>query len=140
VPNDSNSAWISATQDNDASDAQGFYDYTLFFDVLDAEAPGFMVEGQWAVDNEGIEIFINGDPTGNMNTAGFASFTDFSIDSGFIGGLNTLTFRVENAPSSNNPTGLHVEFSRFGAIPEPASAVLVVVGVAGLAMRRRRHA
>jgi hypothetical protein len=46
------------------------------------------------------------------SAAGFASFTPFTVNSGFIAGVNTLDFVVNNAPfAGTNPTGLRVEIS-----------------------------
>jgi hypothetical protein len=64
--------------------------------------------GIWATDDTGVDILLNGTSTG-LSSAGFSSFTPFSITNGFVTGLNTLTFKVDNAGTSPNPSGLRVE-------------------------------
>lgn len=140
VDNTATSKWISPRFDSAAS-ASGNYDFTLTFNLSGLEAGTAYISGQWATDNEGIALLINGVPTGLVNTTQFGSFTNFLITEGFVSGLNTLTFRVNN--SAVGYAGLHVTnlqgFAQI-AIPEPASAILGVFGLGALAMRRRRAA
>ena len=76
----------------------------------------FTLSGQWATDNEGVDILINGISAGNTipapNGIGYKTFTVFSISSGFQDGPNTLDFVVHN---DDGPSGVRIEF--FGACP-----------------------
>lgn len=96
-----------------------------------------------ASDNS-CKVFLNGVDTGIMTSASsFTSFTAYSINSGFLAGLNTLDFALNNAvdPSVGNfnPTGLRVELNGTAAVvPEPTS--LAFIGLGGLmllGLRRR---
>ena len=56
--------------------------------------------------------------------------------------LTVADFVVNNAPSSNNPTGLRFDklMGTFSIITEPATATLGPLVFGGLMMRRRRMA
>lgn len=153
IQSDSSSAWISPFGRASADPVvNGFYDYRTSFDV----GPDSLVAitGQWAADNCGLDILINGVSTGNAMScdgssdyAPFHDWTPFSITSGFVAGTNTIDFVVENyAQESGNPTGLRVEMSDTLAhisgdplpTPEPASLALIAAGIGGAFLRRRR--
>lgn len=132
------SGWVTPTASTEAP--EGNYFYQLTFDLSGLQPSTAEIYGRWAVDNGGADILLNGASTGNVNTAGFADWTDFSLTGGgFLPGLNTLTFHVTNAAPSNNPTGLRFEFLSATAvpIPEPGAASLLLLGAAA-ALRRRR--
>lgn len=66
----------------------------------------------------------------------------FSAGTGFIGGLNTLSFRLLNLAQANgNPSGLRVEIlsSAYEPVPEPASWTMMIAGfgMVGTILRRR---
>jgi hypothetical protein len=154
IQSDSQSAWISPFGRNttDAS-ANGFYDYQTTFSLTGLVAGTAMISGQWAADNCGLDILINGHSTGQAmscsgpsNYAPFGGWTSFAITSNFTAGLNTIDFLVENyAQNGGNPTGLRVEMSGTASasssnppIPEPLTLALFGSGIAGLALLRRR--
>jgi hypothetical protein len=97
--------------------------------------------GQWATDDAGVDIRINGVSTGNT-AAGFTGWSAFTLSGGFIAGINTLDFIVSNSPGdSGNPTGLRVEMlgtADPAGVPEPMSLVLLGSGFVALGMLRRR--
>lgn len=107
-----NSQWIApqSLYFTFSGDAVGIFDYQTTFNVT-GDPSKATLSGQWATDNEGIDILINGQSTGNTipapNQVGFASFTPFTINGGFVAGTNTLDFIVHN---DGGPTGLRVEF------------------------------
>ena len=105
------SAWISPTTDTMAvGGTRANFSYQTTFDLTGYDPATAVIVGQWATDNNGIDVLINGVSTGQANTAQFASYTPFRINSGFVSGVNTLTFIVNNADGpGNNPTGLRVE-------------------------------
>ncbi len=135
IANDADSQWISSAPNNDGNDLPGFYDYSIDFDLL---TPGFLIEGEWAADNRGVDIFLNGVATG-QTTAGFGALSDFILAEGFQVGLNRLTFRVQNDGTALNPTGLRVNITNAQVIiPEPGTLSLGVLGAMALMARRRR--
>jgi len=64
--------------------------------------------GGGAVDNTGTDILVNGVSTGNTS-AGFGGLSPFTITDGLVAGVNTLDFKVNNAPATPNPTALRVD-------------------------------
>jgi len=117
VSNTSTSKWISPsanqTQSPGGGNPVGTYTYRTTFDLTGLDPGSASITGQWATDNAGMDILINGISTGQtIGIAEFAHFTPFSISTGFISGLNTLNFVTHNACCADgNPTGLRVEMS-----------------------------
>jgi len=89
------------------------YRYETTFDLTGFYPNATHLAGRWATDNQGVDILINGVSTGQPNTAQFVSWTPFQITSGFVAGINRLTFVVNNggpgAPPGADPTGLRAE-------------------------------
>ena len=89
-------------------------------------------------------ILLNGAATGfTFPVFNGSSFDPFVISTGFVAGVNTLDFLVDNF--GGGPTGLRVELSGtadVAAVPEPATLSSAdVAGLMGLgiAWRRRRR-
>lgn len=154
IQSDSQSAWISPFGRNTAdASANGFYDYQTTFSLTGLISSTALISGQWAADNCGLDILINGHSTGQaMSCSGpnsyapFSSWTSFAITSNFVAGLNTIDFLVENyGQNGGNPTGLRVEMSGTASasssnppVPEPLTLALFGSGIAGMGMLRRR--
>jgi hypothetical protein len=116
------SAWIGPTTDTwAAGGTSANYSYQTTFDLTGYDPATARIVGQWSTDNNGMDILINGQSTGQPNTAQFTSFSPFRINSGFINGVNTLTFVVNNADGpGDNPTGLRVEMEgSVGVLSSP---------------------
>jgi hypothetical protein len=133
------SAWIGPNNDSSVDGPGGVYDYRTTFSLAGLLPATASLTGQWAVDNEGVGLLINGVLTGNPGPPGGFVFGAFSVNSGFVDGVNTLDFLVNN---DGGPIGLRVEVSgtadAAGAVPEPASLVLFGAGFAVLCMFRRK--
>lgn len=129
------SRWIGPNNDPDANGPAGTYEYITNFDLTGFDPATASITGQWATDDPGTEILINGVATGNTSCC-YTAFTPFTINSGFVSGMNELRFRVVN---QGGPTGLRVEVAGAAdAVPEPASALLAGSAMAALAILRSR--
>jgi len=147
LDNTSVSKWIAPRFNSQfaagGADEAGNYTYRTTFDLTGLDPSTASISGLWATDNAGLDIFLNGQPTGNPNPAQFGSFTPFTIGAGspFVFGVNTLDFQLNN--SAVGYTGLHVQFTNATAmiIPEPTTlliwSLLAGLGV-GLRWRRRK--
>ncbi len=78
-----------------ANGSDGEWRYQISFDLTGFNETTANITGEWAVDNTGIDILLNGNSTGNSNNNGFGGFTPFTISTGFVAGENTLEFIVE---------------------------------------------
>jgi hypothetical protein len=146
LANNSVSRWLSPTSNGNQSldpVTDGFYTYSISFD-LGKFVPGTArFNGRFAADNTATSILLNGNQITQAGLGSFNVWTSFSASSGFVGGLNTLSFQVRNfAASSGNPTGLRVEIlgSAYEPVPEPASWAMLISGFAtvGAVLRHRR--
>lgn len=147
----STSQWIApqSTYEPPGSDPNpGYYGFRTTFDLGAINPSLVALAGQWSSDNNGVEIFLNGNALGFSTPAdAFTGFHDFAVDAGssfFVNGVNTLDFVVYNiAQTSSNPSGLRVEMTGT-VIPEPAfyqmGALLLGSGILFNPFRRRRLA
>ena len=133
IGNDSLSAWIGPKTDSALDGPSGQYDYRTTFSLTGFNANTAVLNGQWAADDVGVDILINGVST-KQTVNGFSAFSSFAVTSGFISGLNTIDFLVQN---NGGPTGLRVEGVLTAAVPEPASVFILGVGLAGVGLFRR---
>jgi hypothetical protein len=135
------SAWLVPTATTDGP--EGDYYYQTAFDLTGFKPETVEIYGRWASDNPGMDIMLNGAPTGNPNPLEFGNMSEFTLSTAtgetFLPGINTLTFVVHNGVGNNNPTGVRWEFlsATAEAVPEPGLAGLVAASMAGMALRRR---
>ena len=144
IGDNSVSAWVGPSGSADLDGPVGVYTYRTTFDLTGLLASTASISGQWSVDNQGFDILLNGVSNGSTATD-FQSFYAFSLLSGFVDGVNTLDFVVNN---QGGPTGLRVEATGSAdraalleevAVPEPASLMILGSGllVAGLLRRKQ---
>jgi hypothetical protein len=110
APAPAGSAWIgpNSTTNTSSPDPVGVYHYVLKFDLTGFDVARVKVSGYWMTDNAAT-LLLNGKDTGfNKEADGFHQLDSFTITSGFLPGLNSLEFRVENEDIGPNPTGLVV--------------------------------
>jgi hypothetical protein len=93
------------------------------------------LSGQWATDNAGIDILVNGAGTANPNNAQFVNWTPFSLVGVFGSGLNTVDFVLNNAPPNDNPTGVRVEISGLGDRVPPGAPAFILQGPTDVTVR-----
>ena len=110
------SKWIGPQADQSFGNAEGDYTYQTFIDLTGYDPTKVRLVGQWAADNTGLDILVNGVSTGAMSP-GFDTFTPFIISSGLQAGLNVLDFQMNNLPTTPNPTGLRVDLEAQVTIP-----------------------
>ncbi len=132
------SAWIGPNTDianvnSELAGLLGQYDYQTKFDLTGFNANAAALTGQWAADNTGVDILINGVSTG-QTSGGYDAFSSFSVLSGFIDGVNTIDFLVQN---DGGPTGLRVEGVLTADVPEPMSLAILGASLAGVGLVRR---
>ncbi len=109
-PNGDKSKWIAPRTDAGKWNEAGVYIYRVYFDLTGHDLNSTVVKGGWSTDNNGVDILINGVSTGfatPYEAFGWGLFP-FEIKSGFISGINTIDFVVNNGYA---PTGLRVEFA-----------------------------
>jgi len=145
TPNSGNAAqWIAPRGDYLArpADLPGVYWYQTTFDLTGFHPSTARITGEWASDNCG-EIYLNEAATGQSTGVApncLAIMHPFALTTGFVGGVNTLAFRVENLPGdTSNPTGIIVSLSGTAdTAPEPAALALLGSGLLGVWLLRRR--
>lgn len=134
VADNLSSRWIGPNNSSNMIGPAGGYFYETTFSLAGFNPSTASVTGNWSSDNAGVNIFINGTPLGvTTNPGAFTNFHPFTVNSGFVGGLNTLAFAVNNGngPPGGNPTGLRVEMTGTAtatAVPEPDSLLLLLLG------------
>jgi hypothetical protein len=142
IANTASSRWINVTASGTDIAVPGIYEYTLTFSLVGFDHTSAAINGTWASDNDS-KIFLNGVDTFLSNPISqFGALVPFTLNSGFVAGINELRFVVNNLPSSpsdtSSPTGLQVNvLDTFVQVPEPASFTLVSLGF--LACLVRRH-
>lgn len=145
APNNATSAWIgpvlSMTPNCYPCSDQGLFYYALRFSLSGLDPATASILGSWAADDAGARIFLNGFDTGiAYGQPAYGAVASFAINSGFVAGLNTLTFIVSN--SGEGATGLLVRSltgsAEVAPVPIPAALWLLVSGLLGLAAIGRR--
>ncbi|MBI1369593.1 MAG: hypothetical protein GC162_13180 [Planctomycetes bacterium] len=128
------SAWI--TPANDTNGVPGSYTWQTTFNLDNAVA---YITGRFAVDNDVTAIILNGTTLLTNPGSGFGAWINFTLDSGFVAGLNTLQFVVNNG-SPTGPTGLRVEFlsASVAVVPTPGALSAGLVLMSMVLVRRRK--
>ncbi len=135
------SRWISVNR-NGSNGSSGTYDFQTTFSLTGLDPGTASITGKFAADNHITQTLINGVVVPGATSNTFAAYTDFSISSDFVSGLNTLEFivlddgapmalRVDSLVGSASPQG-------GGGVPEPESLALLGVAFAALAISRHR--
>lgn len=135
MPSDASSSWISLPSGFSSATYQTTFDLTGY-DVSSAS-----LDLKIAIDNSITDVLINGVSTGFSIAFGYPAFQSWSnltISSNFLAGVNTLQFLAVN---SGGPGAFRVEASgNATAVSEPGVGVLFGLGLMGLAMTRKRQA
>jgi hypothetical protein len=139
---DVDSRWIWVEGDGTAAVGEP-YTFRLTFDLTGLDPATAVITGRWGVDNTGF-IRLNGSTAGigsgelslpDVLLENFTAFHDFTLDSGFVAGINTLEFV---ATDDSNPGGLNVNdlvgTANTVGPPVPEPSALVPIGVGAVAV------
>jgi len=130
----------------------GDFTFRTTFNLTGFLAGTASINGNWWVDNYGVQILLNGVAVpiafSNLPVNNFYSGAPafgFSIASGFVSGINTLDFVVQNFSGTDgqqNPVALRVEMTGDAdrPVPEPGTPVLLGAAVLAACVARRRVA
>ena len=138
---DAVSGWVSPTASGNAG-VGGFYTYQMSFDLTGFDPATAAISGIFGVDNDGA-ILLNGNTVASVGNADFATPKLFTMNTGFVSGLNTISIRMDNA---GDPSAFRVEFSsatanttfqplvftEVASVPEPGTGVLLTAGLAAI--------
>jgi PEP-CTERM motif-containing protein len=132
------SGWVSPANGGNAG-VGGFYTYSFTFDLTGFNAATAVITGTYGTDNDG-SILLNGNTIATTAFGAFGSATAFTMNSGFLSGLNTISVRVDNG---GDPTAFRVEFTSGtvnvgGSVPEPSTLLLMMGGLAVIGLCRTR--
>ena len=133
----------------------GLFVFETTFNLTGFDPLSAVLQGSWSGDDTG-QMLLNGNVVDTLSappSANAGKFLEsFSSQPGFfVSGINTLRFEITNSgPVGNrnqtNPMGLFVQFDSATAdrvqvaTPEPATVVLMAIGLLGARITRRRVA
>ena len=138
-------AWVSPDASGNAGPL-GIYTYDLVIDLTGLDPATASIVGTFGTDNSG-SISLNGNaPVAVTGPANFTAPTAFTINSGFVAGLNTIHVQVNN---EGDPTAFFVSFTsatannvavQVPALSGPALAALALLlaGMGALLARKAR--
>ncbi|MDB6039062.1 MAG: Endoglucanase, partial [Verrucomicrobiales bacterium] len=118
LPNTAISKWIGPEL-NTVNGAVGLFTYRTVIDLTNLDPQSVVILGQWATDNAGRNILVNGVSTGNPENPGFSAYTPFAIygtNTTFVAGTNSIDFVVENVDAVGY-TGLKMEILQSNVLP-----------------------
>lgn len=137
VPNDANSAWI--WENGNGLPTNVIRTFQTTFDLTGYDPATAAINGLWGADNLGLDILINGVSTGNTSP-GFFSLVSFSINSGFVQGLNTLRFVVSDVGTVGAFRVDEVTLTADEATAVPTPALLPgLIGMGVVTLRKRKQ-
>jgi hypothetical protein len=123
-------AWVSPQASGNAGQT-GIYTYDLVINLAGFDPATASITGTFGTDNDGA-VWLNANPpVATTGVGAFGAPTPFTINSGFVPGLNTIHVQVNNV---GDPTAFFVSFTSAAAtavlIPVPALSWPALVGLA----------
>lgn len=111
-------AWVSPQADGSAG-VIGAYVYDLVIDLTGLDPATASITGTFGTDNTGAVSLNAGTPVATTGSGDFFAPTAFTINSGFVAGLNTIHVQADNA---GDPTAFFVSFTTATANAVPVAA------------------
>ncbi|MEZ5300347.1 MAG: hypothetical protein R3F11_06725, partial [Verrucomicrobiales bacterium] len=138
-PNDPGSQFVGVVDNGATGVAIGDYRYVTEFDLTDRNPDTAEVIMSIFADNTVTDVLLNGVSTGIFHE-GFSQTTGgmFTLDSGFVYGINTLEFILNNGGTAPNPGGLRIDLSNRWH-PRTCLRFALASGALGLAPGRCQH-
>lgn len=126
-------AWVSPAAGGNAG-TPGVYTYDLVIDLTGLDPATASITGTFGTDNDGSIALNSNAPVATTGFGDFGSPTPFTINSGFVAGLNTIHVQVNNG---GDPTAFFVSFTSanaLSAVPAAPVATMSWPMLAGLAL------
>jgi hypothetical protein len=114
--NSATSKWVGSRAAVSGAIPPGAFLYRTTFDLTGRDTNTVIINGQWASDDGGSVVAVNGTTVSVPLSTGFGGWTAFAITSSqinFLPGINTLDFGLNNGDVG--PSGVRVEFTRTSA-------------------------
>ena len=110
-----NSRWISETAQQPANvSLVGSYEHDTSFDLGDVDPRTVHIDGQWATDNDGTYLLVNGNSVNFFPYKYSYQFQPFEVPSSMlVPGVNTIQFKYRSVPNggSYNYAGMDAEMT-----------------------------
>ncbi|MFT4565014.1 MAG: hypothetical protein ACI9BW_004784 [Gammaproteobacteria bacterium] len=126
APDTPNSAWVSPNAGGNAG-LNGIYVYDLTVDLTAFDPGSVVISGVFGTDNSGSISLNNEAPVASSGGAEFSGLKSFTLNNGFVAGLNRIHISVNN---QGDPTAFHVRFTDATAAPVPVPAALLLLAPA----------
>ncbi|MEQ9358875.1 PEP-CTERM sorting domain-containing protein [Coleofasciculus chthonoplastes] len=135
IPNNSTSLWI--WENSNAKPIGVTRTFRTTFNLTGLNPNTASISGLWATDNLGSDILINGLSTGEKST-GYRRPSSFNINSGFVAGVNTLDFVVQETRGGDGAFRVLEISGTAEPVPEPLTIVgsATALGVGSLLKRQ----
>ena len=138
------SNWINIDGDANTSRPAGTNIFARIFDLKGLDASQASLNVTWSSDN-GSKLYLNGIQYGALlggadPSRSYQTSTSVLLTSGFVAGLNTISFAVTNGDDElpqPGPIGLKATLSGKAPVPEPTSMAVLGLGLAAFKRRRK---
>ena len=135
--------WIAALVSDQASAMKDIYDTVSTGTAIGSAA---MSKNKWTITDSRDVSAATGSAPIDLYSAIIYTYTDGDGKDWYVANVATQHFEMDSASQLGNlsskiggdPTGVSITGWQTAAVPEPTSGLLLVLGIAGLALKRRR--